>query len=100
MYPSGKWIHGVGRPLKGQSSEPIFLVECKNVFVIGPILGIPNIFDFCLVFPEIFVFEIRLPGIVYYGDSMLCASFITQSRNFPSRLLRGVVRNNPFSVKA
>ena len=31
--------------LKGPSSEPIFWVECKHLFVIEPILGSPNSFD-------------------------------------------------------
>jgi len=62
--------------LKGQSSEPIFWVECKNLFVIGPILGTPNIFDFGLIFAEIFVFKNRLPGIVYYAESKLPKLFI------------------------
>ena len=84
----------MGNPwLKGQSSEPIFWVEYKNWSVIGPFLDIPNIFDFGLVFAEIFVFENRLPAIVYYGELMLFVSFITQSRNSPSRLLRGVANN-------
>jgi len=87
-------------PLKGQSSELIFWVECKNVFVIGPILGTPNIFDFGLVFAEIFVFENRLLGIVYYGELMLCVLFTTQSQNSPSCLLRRVVRDNLFFNKS
>jgi len=82
--------------LKGQSSEQIFWAECKNLFVIGPVLGSPNIFDFGLLFEEIFVFENRLPSIVYFRELMLCISFTTQNWNSPSRLLCGVVRNNLF----
>jgi len=82
--------------LKGQSSEPIFWVECKNLLVIGPILGAPNIFDFGLIFAEIFVFENGLSGIVYYEESMLCILFTTQSGNSPSRLQCGVVKNISF----
>ena len=54
------------------------------------ILGVPNIFDFGLVFAEIFLFENRLPGIVYYGESKLPMWFTAGSRNSLSRLLRGV----------
>ena len=86
--------------LKGQSSELIFWVECKNLFVIGPVLGTPNIFDFGLIFEEIFVFENWLLGIVYYGESMLCVLFTTQSQNSLSHLLRGVVKNIIFFSKS
>jgi len=96
---TGPKFEGINH-LKGQSSEPIFWVECKNLFGIGSVLGTPNIFDFGLVFAEIFVFENRLPGIVYYRESMLCVLFTRQSRNSPSCLLQGVVRNNLFYSKS
>jgi len=67
--------------LKGQSSEAILWVKCKNLLVIGPLLGVPNIFEFGLVFAEIFVFENRLNGIVYYGESKLPVSFTAESQN-------------------
>jgi len=57
----------------------------------GLLLGIHNIFDFGLVFLEIFVFKNRLPGIVYYKESKLSVSFTAGSQNSPSCLLRGVV---------
>jgi len=82
--------------LKGQSSEKIFWVEWKNLFVIGPVFGAPTILDFGLVLAEIFVFENRLPGIVNYGESILCVLFTTQSRNSPSCLLPRVVKNIRF----
>jgi len=77
---SASWnIKTISNRLKGQSREPIFWVECKNLLVIGLVLGTPNIFNFGLVFAEIFIFENQLPGIVYYGESMLCEPFTTQS---------------------
>ena len=45
----------------------------------GPYLGVPNIFDFGMVFEEIFIFKNRLPRIVYYVESKLPVSFTVGS---------------------
>jgi len=64
-------------------------------------LGTPNIFDFGLIFEEIFVLENGLPGVVYFRELMLLVSFTTESRDSPSCSLRKVVKNiSFFSAKA
>jgi len=81
--PSKRRRHCTIYALKGQSSALIFQVECKNLFVIGPSLGLPNIFDFGLVYTKIFIFENGLPG-----ESKLPMLFTAGSQNSPSRLIR------------
>ena len=66
---------------KGTVQRTDFWVELKNLLVIGPLLGVPKIFDFGLVFAEMFAFKNLLPGIVYYRESKLPVLFTAGSQN-------------------
>ena len=59
----------------------------------GPLLDLPNIFDFGLVFAETFVLKKRFPAIVYYGERIFCVLLITPSPNSLSHFRRRVAKD-------